>query len=334
MDGKVHTRRFFPEITSNLISASCTHEVILTAGAIDTPKLLLLNGIGPKVDLEALNIPVKKDLPGVGQHLSDHLLTFMSVEVDGATNDRYTFESNPQSLLAAEELWKKDQTGEFALHQSTMYGGFLKIPPLHSTPEFASLTKDIQTYLNKPTVPDMEFINNSLLWPPGTVLTEGNSYMTCIAFLMNPQSEGSITLRSANAKDKPVIRLNYLTHPYDRVAFRESIRATWTKLMENPHIKPSIRKTLAGPKSISDQDIDEFARQNASTVWHANGTMRMAECVDSSGKVFGIKGLRIADLSVCPVTTNNHTQSTAYFVGAVVGGKMIREYGLDEESKL
>ena len=255
-------------------------------------------------------------------------MTFMSAEVDGSMNDRYAFESDPEALDAADKLWAEDNSGAFALQHSTLYGGFHKLDALVQSKEFADLPEDMQDFLNKARTPHYEFINNALLWPPGTKLDEGNTYMSFVAFLLNPQSEGSVTLRSANAADNPVIKLNYLTHPYDRLAFRHAIRATWTKLMENPKIKPLVRKTILGPKSMSDEDVDAFARETASTVWHANGTVRMGECTDSAGRVRGVGGLRVADLSVCPVTTNNHTQSTAYVVGAVIGGKVVGEYGL------
>lgn len=260
----------------------------------------------------------------------------MSVEVDGSINDRWSFESNPKLLTEAEELWAKDQSGAFALQQSVMWGGFLKLKGLEDYAEYKSLPKDQQEYLSRPAVPAYEFINNSLLWPPGAQLQEGNSYMTFIAFLMNPQSEGEITLKSKDPKEKPVIKLNYLTHPYDKRIFREAIRTTWTKLTQNPQIAPSIRGNLSAPKSLSDEDVDAFARDNASTVWHANGTAKMGRkedpgaCVDGNGKVYGVKGLRIGDLSIMPLTTNNHTQSTAYLVGQKIAEKVIREYSLDK----
>jgi choline dehydrogenase-like flavoprotein len=316
-------------------SALSRKEVILTAGAIDTPKLLLLNGIGPKSELEAHSIEVNNDLPGVGKRLNDHVLTFLTAEVDGSFNDRYAFESNPDLLSEADNHWKRDQTGAFALQQSSLYGGFHKVPGLHDTEDFKALPRDFQTYLNKPAVPDYEFITNLPLWPPGTKISDGNTYMTTFPFLMNPLSEGSVTLRSANVSDKPVISFNYLTHPYDILCFREAIRATWTKLMQNPYIKSSVRKEMLGPKSMSDEDIDEYARQTAGPVWHANGSVRMGKkedgaCVDSAGRVFGVRRLRVADLSVCPVLTNNHTQSTAYLVGATIGDKIVKEWALDK----
>jgi choline dehydrogenase-like flavoprotein len=314
--------------------ASASKEVILCGGAIDTPKLLLLNGIGPKAELESLGIQVKKDLPGVGKHFKDHVLAFMSVEVDGSLNDRYAFESNPQLVAEAEEMWKKDQTGAGALQHSVLWGGFLKLPGLEDMPEFAQLPSGNREFLLRDAVPTYEICTNLCNWPPGAKLAEGNTYVTASAFLMNPMSEGSITLRSNKPADKPIIKLNYLTHPYDARIFREAVRCTWSKIMLSSSIASASVKTLCGPASLSDADIDAFTRDNAGTVWHANGTVKMGKqgeegsCVDSQGKVYGVRGLRVADVSICPVTTNNHTQATAYLVGQKIWEKMAKEYKL------
>lgn len=321
-------------------TASARKEVILCGGALDTPRLLLLNGIGPRSELEALDIEVKVDLQGVGKHLQDHVLAFMGVEVDGSQNDRYKFESNPDLVAEAQDLWDKDQSGAFALQQGTLWGGFLKLPNLEGMPEFQQLPPDDREFLTRASIPTYEFIGNALLWPPGSQLDEGNSYISPIAFLMHPQSEGSVTLRSKDPKEKPIIKLNYLTHPYDRAVFREAIRQTWQKTIENPKIKPLVKKALCAPASMSDADIDAFAKEQTGTVWHANGSVKMGKegeqgaCVDSGGKVYGVKGLRVADLSVCPLTTSNHTQATAYLVGRKIGEKVVAEYGLDGKARL
>ncbi|KAJ4349233.1 hypothetical protein N0V95_004769 [Ascochyta clinopodiicola] len=311
-----------------------TKEVILCAGAIDSPRLLLVNGIGPRSELENVGVAVKQDLPGVGKHLQDHVLAFMSVEVDGAVNDRWAFESNETLMSEAAELWEKDKTGALALQQSCLWGGFLKHPDLTSFPEYAALPASTREFLAKDDVPTYEFINNCLAWPPGVQIEEGNSYMTCVAFLMNPQSEGSVTLRSSNPNDKPVVNLNFLTHPYDARIMREAVRSVWAKIAHNEVLKPSIKRTLCGPASLSDADVDAFVRDNASTVWHANGSVMMGKkgepgvCVDKNYKVLGVEGLRVADLSVCPLSTNNHTQPTAYLVGYKAAQRLIEEYGL------
>jgi choline dehydrogenase-like flavoprotein len=231
-----------------------------------------LNGIGPAEELQELDIPVVRNLPGVGKQLSDHCMAFMCAEVDTEHNNRYAFESNPEMVMEAEALWKQDYTGNLALFNSGLWGGFLKLPELEDFPEFQALDKGIQEYLSKDKVPTYEFGANMLMFPPGMKLPESSSYLTTIAFLMNPQSRGSVVLRSSNPQDKPVIELGFLEHPYDRRILREAIRNTWTKVYENPLIKKHVKNRLYGPESLSAEHIDDFMREATTTVWHGNGT--------------------------------------------------------------
>jgi choline dehydrogenase-like flavoprotein len=249
---------------------------------------------------------VVKDLPGVGKQFNDHLMTWQCVEVDTKQNNRYAFETSEQLLKEAEEAWARDKSGAFSIVHSTLWGGFLKVPGLEGFPEFKALAPDLQEYLSREKTPTYEFICNCILWPPGTMLPEDSSYLTTIAFLMNPQSRGSVTLSSADPKEAPILDPHYLEHPYDKRIMREAIRATWTKVYESPEIKKHIKGTIHGPKSLSDEHLDEFARETVTTVWHGNGTAMMGKpenplaCVDSSFRVYGVQGLRVADLSVCP----------------------------------
>ena len=283
--------------------------MILSGGFIDTPRLLLLNGIGPASELESLGIKVTHDLPGVGKNVHDHIMAFLVCEVDSSHNNKYAFEHDENQIREADALWTKDKSGPFALHHSALWGGFLKAPGVEAWPEFQALNPAQQEFLARERVPTYEIIGNCLLFPPDTVLPEGSSYMGGVAFLMNAQSAGSVTLKSADPADKPVIDLAYLDHPYDRRAMREAIRLTWTKLFENPDIKKVVKGTIYGPKSLSDEDIDTFVKAALSTVWHGNGSVVMGKredplaCVDADFRVHGVDGLRVADLSVCPLTT-------------------------------
>lgn len=290
-------------------SALSGKDTIICGGSFDTPRLLLLNGIGPEKELQDLGIPVVKNLPGVGKQLRDHVMAFLTVEVDTAHNNRYAFETSESLIKEATELWEKDKSGDLALYNSGLWGGFLKIPGLEGFPEYKALQEDMQKYLSKDKTPTYEIIGNMPLFPHGTKLPEGSSYFSCIAFLMNGQSEGSVTLSSANPKDKPILDLAYLEHPYDKRIMREAIRQTWNKLIENPAVKRHTKSIVWGPESLSDEDIDTFVKKAAGTVWHANGTAMMGKednplaCVDSAFRVYGVEGLRVADLSVCPLTT-------------------------------
>ncbi|KAF2709121.1 GMC oxidoreductase [Pleomassaria siparia CBS 279.74] len=287
---------------------SCNKDVVLCGGAIDTPKMLLVNGIGPAEELQAHGIKVVKDMPGVGKNVGDHVMTFLVVEVDDSHNKKYAFEHDTVLMAEADAMWKKDKTGAFAVHNSSIWGGFLKAPGLEEWPEYKALDPAWQEFLCRDRVPTYELIGNCTLIPPDAVLPEGSSYITGVALLMNPMSKGSVTLASDKAADKPIIDLGFMTHPYDRRAMREAIRLTWTKLYENADMKKYVKKTIFGPESLSDEDIDAFIKVAASTVWHVNGSVVMGKsedpmaCVDTNFCVYGVEGLRVADLSVCPLT--------------------------------
>ena len=113
------------------------------------------------------------------------------------------------------------------------------------------------------------------------------------------------------------------------------MRNTWTKITTSTAIAPYIVRNIHGPESLSDENIDALAKDNASTVWHAAGTCKMGRkddkeaVVDKTFRVRGVKGLRVVDMSVAPVSTNNHTQATAYLIGQMASERLIKEYKLD-----
>ena len=247
-------------------SATCTKDVILCGGSIDTPRLLLLNGIGPSAELEALDIQVFKDLPGVGKNLADHLVVFASCEVDGSLNDRCIFEGDEATVAEAKAQWTKDKSGAYTTYGSELWGGFLKLPQLQDYEEFKALPSEEQEFMNREAVPTYEMAANPGCWPPGAVLSAGNTYLTATVYMMNTQSRGSIALRSRDPKDFPLIDLGFFSHPYDRRVLRESYRETWRKVYDNPLVKPKVVRRLFGPESLSDDDIDEFLGENTISV--------------------------------------------------------------------
>jgi choline dehydrogenase-like flavoprotein len=150
---------------------------------------------------------------------------------------------------------------------------------------------------------------------------------------MNPQSKGNITLQSTDPSTPPRINPNFLTHPFDRRVIIDGLRETM-RLQRAPVFAPRTLKTL-GPANDSDDAIWEHVKHNLQSSWHmscsaAMGTSAQDAVVDSRFKVFGVEGLRVVDLSVCPFVVNAHTQSTAYIMGEIGAEVLADEYGLGE----
>jgi choline dehydrogenase-like flavoprotein len=162
---------------------------------------------------------------------------------------------------------------------------------------------------------------------------DSESYFGAICLIMNPQSRGTITLQSSNPSASPLIDPKFLTHPFDRRVLIDGIRETM-RLQRAPIFASRTLKTL-GPVNDSDDAIWEHVKNNLRSSWHMSctatmGTSAKDAVVDSKFKVFGVQGLRVVDLSVCPFVVNAHTQSTAYVLGEIGAEVLAEEYGLGE----
>lgn len=232
-------------------------EVILSAGSFNTPKLLLLSGIGPAEELRAHGIDATQDLPGVGKDLHDHVLISLGAkftpEVGLTARDK--FEANEESVKAAIGAWSKDGTGVTSLHNSNMLGAWLKDPKIYKTEEFNNLGKTTKEYLLRETVPTYELILAGPKMPPMYVIPEDSSYLTVTLCGMNLQSKGSITLKSASPDDDAVIDPNYFSHPFDQRVMINATREGMKFLSTAPSLAPHFRGYVLGPESDSEEDI-------------------------------------------------------------------------------
>jgi len=304
-------------------------EVIVSAGSLDTPKVLLLSGIGPAADLSALSIPVIKDLP-VGKNLIDHCFVTTTVLLKPETPAPPVPAESSNPIVARDPLL---QTGP----QCPM--AWISSPTVRSSDEFEALDEKTKDFLKR--VPTFELVTLNVPLAAGLPeLGEGAKVMTFLALLMNPQSTGSVTLASKDPSEPALIDLNYLSHPYDRRVIIEGLR-TAIKLSETPGITQMTEKRIDGPGSDADDEtLLEHCKKSASPVWHFAGSCKMGRdgdetaVVDKDFRVKGVRGLRVVDLSVTAVLPNNHPQSTAYLVGETAAEKMIGEYGLEDGRNL
>lgn len=271
-------------------------EVILSGGAVNTPQILMLSGIGPAAELRRHGIEPILDLPAVGQNLQDHCFSSVGVVIE-----------NPEAVAGTS--------------QSPAPMGWFKIPSLASSNEYDLLPGEVRRHREKTTVPDVEVATHS---PPSFVgheHTVGTEFLGAICLLMNPQSRGSVTLRSSDPMEAPVIDPKFLCHAFDRRALIEGMRLTQSILSSPIYAEKTVKTYF--PANQSDEAIwvstsqcfelsplllmrlQEYIRHTTRSSWHMSGTVKMGTsgldaCVNSSFRVFGLQSLRVVDMSVMP----------------------------------
>ncbi|KAJ6451288.1 hypothetical protein C8R45DRAFT_1042209 [Mycena sanguinolenta] len=283
-------------------------EVILSAGAIGTPAILLHSGIGNSTTLSVLGIKPLHNLPSVGQNLSDHVLLGASWFVNSTnTSD----EAARNATLAAEEFveWNTTRMGPLVDNPGSQLG-WLRIPTN------SSIFEQFPDPSAGPTAAHYELLfSNGLVGPPPPT---GN-FMSISSALVSPTSRGYVELDSSDALAPPLINPNFLASDFDMFVLRESLRAS-----ARFAAAPVFANYIIGPFSFNatdtDAELDEFIRANAGTVFHPVGTAAMSAkganfgVVNPDLLVKGLQKLRIVDLSVLPFIPAAHTQASAYII--------------------
>jgi choline dehydrogenase len=273
-----------------------TREVILCAGAIGSPQLLLLSGIGPRAELEALGIPVAADLEGVGRNLQDHLNIGQSHHSTQAVS-LSDAESIPNLL---KYVFRK--AGPLTSNVAEA-GAFLK--------SCAGLAEcDLQLHFAP-----VHFVEHGLKNPPGHGFSLG-------AVLLTPLSSGRIYLRSADPGEAPAIDPMYLSNEADLGPMRQGLKMVWKLLDSKPF------DAYRGKAVFEKEDTASFIRAHAETLYHPVGTCKMGQddlsVVDERLQVYGVPGLRVVDASVMPKIVRGNTNAPVMMI-AEKAARMILE---------
>ncbi|OAL19262.1 hypothetical protein AYO22_09806 [Fonsecaea multimorphosa] len=233
--------------------ATATKEVIICGGSIDSPKILLLSGIGPVGELSDLGIEVVQDLPGVGEGLQEHPGVPMMARMTGSFSDRWAFEKSPQKQREAAEQWTRDKTGPLSDGHSNMAFLFMKIPELQTTTEFQGLDDKTKQFLQQPCVPHYEMTAGGPNFFPDMDFGD-DSYLAALAVGMNCQSRGKVSLASADPRDIPNLDFNFYDHPYDMRMMVEGMRKT-LEFFNSKTLSPYLKGPVLMPESRSEEDI-------------------------------------------------------------------------------
>lgn len=282
-------------------------EVILSTGAIGTPHLLELSGIGQAEHIRTLGIPVVLDAPGVGENLQDHLQIRLTYKVKNAlTLNEMASTLFGKAKIALEYALKR--RGPMSMAPSQL-GAFAKSDPSQPTP-------NVQYHAQPLT---LDRFGAPLHTYPAITASIAN---------LRPDSRGSVHARSADHGEAPAIRQNYLSTETDRKVAVDSIHLT-RRIMATKAFAPHVpEEVLPGKHLVDAQELAEAAGRIASTIFHPVGTARMGHdplaVVDDRLRVRGITGLRIVDASVMPFITSGNTAAPTMMI-AEKAAQMIRE---------
>ncbi|MER8394407.1 choline dehydrogenase [Mesorhizobium sp. M0045] len=274
-------------------------EVIVAASSINSPKILMLSGIGPGQHLRENGIPVIADRPGVGRNLQDHMELYIQQESTKPITLNSVLNPFSKAMIGAQWLFFKSGLGATNHFEAA---AFVRSRAGVDYP-------DIQYH----------FI-------PAAVRYDGKAAAKAHGFQahvgpMRSKSRGSVTLRSPDPKSKPVIRFNYMSHPDDWKEFRHCIRLT-REIFGQAAFDPYRGKELSpGAHIQSDDELDAFIRDHAESAYHPCGTCKMGRAddamsvVDPECRVIGIEGLRVADSSIFPRVTNGNLNAPSIMTG-------------------
>ncbi len=280
-------------------------EVVLSAGAIQSPHLLMLSGIGPADHLRTNGIKPIVDLPGVGENLQDHLEAHLKFRCPRGRSKNHLPKRHRIVLLGLQ--WFLFRTGEAATTQSRV-GGFLRTDPFVD-------------------YPDMQYH----FWP---YLLDGWSPMPNddgYTFSVGPvraESRGWVRLASNDPTAAPIMRLNGLSTEKDIDDFRKAVRITRDIARQPAFDGLNLGEISPGAGVTSDDDIDAYVRQHANSAYHPCGTCKMGTdpmaVVDPKLRVYGVERLRVVDASIMPTITNGNINAPTMMIGEK-GADMIRQ---------
>jgi choline dehydrogenase len=279
-----------------------TKEVILSTGSFITPQILMLSGVGDKDELQAHGIECKKHLPGVGKNLQDHL--FYAISGLTKTQEGQNHHLKPLNQLKDLVQYLLFKKGVFNIGplEAVAFGSTSLSPErvdyqfhfasLHLGDDYSCDVYDIKTF---PTVDGVSILPT----------------------LLRPKSRGSVSLKSKDSKDAPIIQPNFLSHEDDRKVLIEGGKKA-LEVLQTTAFSKHIEKIITPPLGTSDEAIWDHIQKQVETVYHPVGTCKMGNdemaVVDNTLKVHGIENLRVVDASIMPTLVSGNTNAPVYMI--------------------
>ncbi len=282
-------------------------EVIVAASSINSPKILMLSGVGPGAHLAEHGIEVVADRVGVGANLQDHLELYIQMAASQPVSLYKYWNIFGKAWVGAQ--WLLGKTGPGASNQFESCG-FIRSRAGVDYP-------DVQFH----------FLPIAVRYD-GQAAAEGHGFQAHVG-PMRSEARGSVTLRSADPGHDPVIRFNYMSEESDWVDFRKCIRLTREIFAQDAFAPYRKHEIQPGAEIQSDDELDGFIREHAESAYHPCGTCRMGRAddpgavVDPEGRVIGVDGLRVADSSLFPRVTNGNLNAPSIMLGEKISDHVL-----------
>ena len=291
-------------------AARARREVLLCAGAVQSPQLLQLSGVGPEALLRSFDIPVVHELPGVGENLQDHLQARVIYECTRPITTNDDLASFWRTIgMGIDYLFTRDGPMAVGINQ----GGI-----------FARACPDA-------TTPDVQFHIATLSSDMAGSPTHAFSGFTMSVCQLRPQSRGWVRIRSADPLTAPAMQANYLSTQADRETLIAGIRLA-RRIAATGALSPYVKSEYRpGPEVESDADLLEFARNTGGTIFHPSGTCKMGDArdrqavVDPELRVYGVEGVRVVDCSIMPTLTSGNTNVPVIMIAEKAADLILRD---------
>ncbi|SJL13090.1 uncharacterized protein ARMOST_16527 [Armillaria ostoyae] len=294
-----------------VFNLTAKNEIVLSAGSVGTPQILLLSGIGDQADLEAVGIETIAQVADVGRNLQDHPLLPNQFYV----NSEDTWEkASRNASIAAQQLQQYNETGQGPLVNTICnHIGWLRVP------DNSSIWANATDPSAGPTVGHYELVFTNGFVGPIQSLPDTGNFMTVISNLITPASRGTLKLNTSSPWDAPLIDPALLKEPIDLLILREAHKSALQFVSA-----PAFDGYISGPYGtvgvITDEDIDAYIRNFTTTVWHPVSTATMSASNDTSGVVSpellvkNVTGVRVVDASIFPFVPSAHPEAAIYII--------------------
>jgi choline dehydrogenase len=293
------------DTANNETHTIAANEIILSGGAINTPKILMLSGVGPESSLSALNIPVVADVSEIGTNLYDHHYSIIEMEVTSDIKTAWQFTENATEVAIAQAEYAANASGPLG----NCDGGTFACARLPDS-VFDSVNDSYYTSIpqDRPQILYQYSATSMLSSSPNV------SIISAWATLVQPEASGNLTLQSSDYRDDPIINSNYYGSASDKVAIQYAYKQLRSILNSDDLAPYVVREVFPGANVTTDDQIWEAIQEGAQSFHHPIGTVALGTVLDSNWRVKGLSNIRVVDSSALPTPPTCHPQADIYAI--------------------